>query len=199
MISQAATTPPRPQPPLGGLTGTQAQQQEFNRQCNEVFRKGQQEYGGEFDDAVRSLNAVGYGNRPDALAAIAAMPEGHRVYRALASDLDDPAECDSSGHIAPVETRAAMSRATSDFPTSGSPASSVRFPIGTRPFQSHSTGRAVMPDARSITKLVTVLQIFSLHPPRSPIGALPSSQESKPQFHNCQFRNPPSPLSFPPS
>lgn len=67
----------------------EAQQQEFNRACNDVYRRGQQEFGAEMDDAVRALNAVGYGSRPDALAAIAQLPDGHRVYRALASDLDN--------------------------------------------------------------------------------------------------------------
>jgi hypothetical protein len=69
----------------------EAREREFNAACNEVARKGNEEYGSEFGDAVRSLNAVGYGSRPDALAAIASMPDGHHVYRSLAADLDNAA------------------------------------------------------------------------------------------------------------
>lgn len=64
------------------------QQQDFNRQCNEVYRKGQAEYA-DFDDAVRALNAVGWGNRPDALAMLTSLPDAHRAYRALAENLDN--------------------------------------------------------------------------------------------------------------
>lgn len=69
----------------------EAREREFNAACNEVARKGHEEYGADFGDAMRSLNAVGYGNRPDALDAIASLPDGHRVYRALAADLDNAA------------------------------------------------------------------------------------------------------------
>lgn len=68
----------------------EAAEREFNRACNEVFQRGSAEYQ-DFPEAVRALNAVGYGGRPDALAAIASMPDGHRVYRALASNLDNAA------------------------------------------------------------------------------------------------------------
>jgi hypothetical protein len=63
-------------------------QQDFNRQCNEVYRKGQAEYQ-DFDEAVRALNATGWGNRPDALMALTSMPDAHKVYRELASNLDN--------------------------------------------------------------------------------------------------------------
>ena len=62
---------------------------EFNAACNEVYRKGRHEFGEAMDEAKRALDAVGWGGRPDALAAIAALPDGHRVYRELASDLDN--------------------------------------------------------------------------------------------------------------
>src|SRR5215472_13402532 len=68
----------------------EAAEREFNAACNEVFRKGSADYT-DFGDAVSALNAVGYGSRPDALAAISAMPDGHHVYRALAQDLDNAA------------------------------------------------------------------------------------------------------------
>lgn len=64
------------------------QQQDFNRQCNDVYRKGQAEYP-DFDEAVRALNAVGWGNRPDALAMLTSLPDAHRAYRALAENLDN--------------------------------------------------------------------------------------------------------------
>jgi hypothetical protein len=64
------------------------QQTDFNRQCNEVYRKGQAEYA-DFDDAVKSLNATGWGNRPDALAMLTSLPDAHRVYRELAGNLDN--------------------------------------------------------------------------------------------------------------
>ena len=65
-------------------------QREFNKACNDLASRGRQEYG-DFDDAIRALTAVGYGNRPDALTAITQLPDGHRVYRTLASDLDNAA------------------------------------------------------------------------------------------------------------
>ena len=74
--------------------GYQRAQQEsatarFNEACNAVYAKGRQEYGEAMDEAVRGLNAVGWGNRPDLLAAIVSLPDGHRVYHALASNLDE--------------------------------------------------------------------------------------------------------------
>ncbi|HEY2538214.1 MAG TPA: hypothetical protein VGI28_01750 [Stellaceae bacterium] len=63
----------------------------FNAACNDLFRRGQDEYGQEMGDAVQALNAVGWGNRPDALAAVTQLPDGHRVYRELARDLDNAA------------------------------------------------------------------------------------------------------------
>jgi hypothetical protein len=38
---------------------------------------------------VRALNATGWGNRPDALMALTSMPDAHKVYRELASNLDN--------------------------------------------------------------------------------------------------------------
>src|SRR5215475_9932196 len=64
---------------------------DFNRDCNTLWQKGVDEYGDEMAEAKRGLDAVGWGNRPDALAALTALPDGHRVYRELASDLDNAA------------------------------------------------------------------------------------------------------------
>src|SRR5215469_14237849 len=74
-------------------------QQRFNEDCNTLFRRGQDEFG-DMQDAVSALNAVGYGNRPDALVALTRLPDGHRVYRQLASDLDNAARILS---LAPME------------------------------------------------------------------------------------------------
>lgn len=73
--------------------GYQQRQQEelgrtFDQACNDLYLKGRQEYGAEMDDAVAALRAVGWADRHDALAALTQLPEGHRVYRELARDLD---------------------------------------------------------------------------------------------------------------
>jgi hypothetical protein len=65
--------------------------EEFNRQCNSLFQNGQQEYGTAMDDAVSALKAVGWGDRPDALAIVTQIPDAHRVYRELAKNLDNAA------------------------------------------------------------------------------------------------------------
>lgn len=66
-------------------------QAKFNQACNDLFARGREEFGEGMDEAVRGLNAVGWGNRPDALTAITQMPDGHRVYRQLAGNLDNAA------------------------------------------------------------------------------------------------------------
>lgn len=66
-------------------------QARFNQACNTLYAKGREEYGEGMDEAVRGLNAVGYGNRPEVLAAITRLPDGHRIYRQLASNLDNAA------------------------------------------------------------------------------------------------------------
>jgi hypothetical protein len=64
---------------------------QFNQACNTLFEKGRQEFGDAMADAVGALNAVGWGGRPDALAQLTQLPDGHRVYRQLAGDLDNAA------------------------------------------------------------------------------------------------------------
>lgn len=68
----------------------EAAQREFNQRCNDTFAAGKSEYP-DFEAAVSAMMAVGAGNRPDFLAAVTQLPEGHRVYRQLASNLDDAA------------------------------------------------------------------------------------------------------------
>lgn len=63
---------------------------EFNRQCDAVYARGKAEFP-DFDDAVQALLAVGVGSRADFLAAVTQMPEPHKLYRQLASDLDNTA------------------------------------------------------------------------------------------------------------
>lgn len=65
--------------------------QNFNEACDNLFNRGVQEYGDEMTEARDRLNAVGWGNRADALAAVTQLPDGHRVYRELARDLDNAA------------------------------------------------------------------------------------------------------------
>jgi len=66
-------------------------QQDFDRDCNTLWQKGVDEYGDEMAEAKRGLDAVGWGNRPDALAALTSLPDGHRIYRELGADLDNAA------------------------------------------------------------------------------------------------------------
>lgn len=66
-------------------------QRQFNQACNDLYSKGRSEFGEGMDEAVRNLNAVGYGNRPDALTAITNLPDGHKVYRALGADMENAA------------------------------------------------------------------------------------------------------------
>lgn len=66
------------------------QQAAYNAACNKTFTAGKGEFP-DFEDAVGALNAVGAGNRTDFLTAITAIPDGHRVYHALAQDLDNAA------------------------------------------------------------------------------------------------------------
>jgi len=89
---RAAMPPGADDPEARAFQRFQAQQAErdFNAACNRVFEAGSRDYP-DFREAVAALQAVGYANRPDALMAVASMPEGHHVYRALAQDLDNAA------------------------------------------------------------------------------------------------------------
>jgi len=61
---------------------------DLTTQCNALFRHGQEEYGN-FREDVDRLNSVGAGNNRLFLQAVSNLPEGHRVYHALAEDLDE--------------------------------------------------------------------------------------------------------------
>lgn len=70
---------------------TRQMEEEFARQCNDLFARGQQEYGEGMFAARDAMNAVGWGSRPDALAALTQLDNGHQVYRRLAGNLDEAA------------------------------------------------------------------------------------------------------------
>ncbi len=95
----------RPAPQLG-----QRSQQEYDRDvaqgianrafdqaCNTLYSKGREEYGQGMDEAVAALTAIGYGDVQQnpaaylALNELAEYPDGHRLYRELAGDLDNAA------------------------------------------------------------------------------------------------------------
>lgn len=72
----------------------QAQQAEqaFAVKCNNLWDEGVREYGGDtMSEAKRALDAVGWGNDPYALQSLTELPDGHRIYRELAGDLDNAA------------------------------------------------------------------------------------------------------------
>lgn len=82
----------------------------FNESCDNLYAKGKAEYGQEMDDAVAAMRAVGWGDRPDALAAITQLPDGHRVYRELAANLDNAARVLSLPPMAMAMELASMAR-----------------------------------------------------------------------------------------
>lgn len=88
-------TPPDPfeQGRQQGRQEAQSRQleEQFARECNDLFAKGQQEYGEGMFAARDAMNAVGWGSRPDALAALTQLDNGHQVYRRLAGNLDEAA------------------------------------------------------------------------------------------------------------
>lgn len=97
---QRAAQPPQPgQPPADAVEEAKRQlrmeqeMRDFNARCNATADRGRAEYGDTaFKEAVDALNAVGAGNRKDFLDTVTEIPDGHRVYPALAADLDRAAE-----------------------------------------------------------------------------------------------------------
>jgi hypothetical protein len=92
----------------------------FNEACNNLYRRGQEEFGGDMDDAVRALQAVGWGapNRAEALAILTQFPDAHRLYRELASDLDNAARVLNLPPVAMMREFARMERVR-DAPAGG--------------------------------------------------------------------------------
>lgn len=131
---QQQPTPPRP-PPYGPPdTGADAEerayqryrsegvQKEFDRACNDLYAKGREAFGESMDEAVRGLNAVGWGGRPDALAAVTRLPNGHAVYRELAQNLDNAARVLNLPPMDMAMELARMSVATKNGATASAPA-----------------------------------------------------------------------------
>jgi hypothetical protein len=74
----------------------QARQQEaFTEACNRTYQAGMKEYGPQFQQSVDTLMdafRTQLQQRPDIFEAITSLDGGHRVYQALAGDLDTMAE-----------------------------------------------------------------------------------------------------------
>lgn len=96
----------RQQPPQPGQPDRQQYERDvqqgianraFDQACNSLYARGREEYGTEMDDAVQALVAVGYGDIQQnpaaylALNELAESPNGHRLYRELAGDLENAA------------------------------------------------------------------------------------------------------------
>lgn len=111
--------------------GYQRRQQEelgrtFDEACNELYVKGRQEYGAEMDDAVAALRSVGWADRHDALAAVTQLPNGHRVYRELAKDLDRAARV---LQMPPMAMAMELTRMDNNSSANESPTEAVRAPV----------------------------------------------------------------------
>jgi hypothetical protein len=92
-LERPAPPPGQPQDPVEVAKQqlrAEEMQRSFNAACNATFAKGKAEFP-DFEQAVGALNAVGAGQRPDFLSAVTALPEGHKVYRQLAGNLDEAA------------------------------------------------------------------------------------------------------------
>src|SRR5215467_3305776 len=119
-------------------------QQDFDRDCNTLWQKGVDEYGDEMSQAKRGLDAVGWGNRPDALAALTALPDGHRIYRELATDLDNAARILSLPPMRMAVELARMSRGDNESlpnvsrETNREPSQNSRAPAPLRPVGGNS-------------------------------------------------------------
>lgn len=111
----------------------------FNEQCNTLFAKGRDEYGAQMDEARDALNAVGWGSNRRALEALTQLRDGHRVYRALAQDLDNAArilslsETARAVELARLEVRATNGSAGADPMTAPNDDAVTRAPDPIRP------------------------------------------------------------------
>lgn len=68
--------------------------QAFDQKCNEVYAKGKDEFGAEFDGAVGNLNSMGFMGR-DMLDAALATGDAAKVIHHLGNDLDEAARISS--------------------------------------------------------------------------------------------------------
>lgn len=141
---QRQTQPPPSNEYQRGLMDAEQRRvaQTFNDACDRLFERGVQEFGPEMGEARDRLYSVGYNHqRPDVLAAITQLPDGHRVYRELARDLDRAAHI---LQLAPIPMAIALARLSSAEPTSDrdAPVSRAREPV--RRIGGHS-GRSELP------------------------------------------------------
>jgi hypothetical protein len=126
----------QPQAPQGGTPEEerayqrfQAQQAEyeFAQRCNGLWDKGIGEYGGsEMQEAKAALDAVGWGNTPEALWSLTEFPDGHRIYRELANDLDNAARILRMPHDQRTIALTRMSRGASAPAAAGTQAEQLR-------------------------------------------------------------------------
>jgi hypothetical protein len=124
----------------------------FNADCNTLFEKGQSEYG-DMTDAVSALNAVGYGARPDALMALTRLPDGHRIYRELAGDLDNAARILNLEPMAMAMEFARMSRGEAPA-GNGAAAPVTRAPPPVRPVGGNAARAAKPLDKMSMAEFI---------------------------------------------
>jgi hypothetical protein len=123
----------------------EAVERDFNARCNDIYRKGRDEFGEEMDEAVAALTAAGWNaNRPDALAALTQLPDAHKVYHHLASDLDNAARVLS---LPPMQMAMELTRLAGDPGTRASvPGDVSRAPAPIRPVGGNSARRALSSD-----------------------------------------------------
>jgi len=91
---------------------------QFDAACNRVFQAGKDEFP-DFEQAVTALAAVGAGQRFDFLAAVTQLPEGHKVYRQLASNLDEAARVLA---LPPMQMAVELARMEAKLAGNGEPA-----------------------------------------------------------------------------
>ena len=131
----------------------------FDQACNSLYSRGREEYGAEMDDAVQALVAVGYGDVQQnpaaylALNELAESPNGHRLYRELAGDLENAARILRMPpnmiirEIARMEARLASGASMSE--GNGAPPAEPRAPVSRAPDPvRHIGGRSAQPPHR---------------------------------------------------
>lgn len=128
-------------------------QNQFNQACNTLYARGREEFGEGMDEAVRGLNAVGWGNRPEALAAITQLPDGHRVYRQLASNLDNAARV---LNLPPMAMAMELSRMSlNGSATAGGAVSASPPPVSRAPEPLRPIGGGTRAAPKSLDKMTT--------------------------------------------
>lgn len=172
---QQMQQPQRPQPQPGqspadaaaearAFDRFQAQQaaQIFNTACDNLWDEGCREYGGEtMAEAKRALDAVGWGNDAYALQSLTELPDGHRIYRELAADLDNAARILRLPHnkrqieLAWLSNRGARGGTNREpdqgMDTNREPAPVTRAPAPIRPIGARSAPRELPLDHKDVS------------------------------------------------